>query len=377
MNKKAYSLVVAIFCACSNSGLEDSVAQSESPNRSISERAFVESMGDSILPYFEFDEQGQKIQYFKEFALKKEIGRKDLILKSIGDFLNMEESYAKRLAEDAAYSHSIKRPLDYVCRTSWLAMNEDYSSIALENGDTLLSDKILFESCKYIGFKCDGCDDTAEEDPYLKRPKTLKKESVEDVSFNSSITVEIDSYRMIAESFISDYSLLSLASLATAGSETYFKKRQRVWRGPFTGMVWRWADFDPDRNGIRSYCFSGCGYDMYGKFSCSKQSHATDLDKCCDTEDITVRCQLDFSIPFGASVNNNADSHYIGGPVGTGTGLQGNEATDVHLKNAGTTGVIGLHYVKHNDMEFKAKTSKNLSGNTLEGVLRTYSISYR
>ena len=52
MNKKAYSLVVAIFCACSNSGLEDSVAQSESSNQSNSERAFVESMGDSILPYF-------------------------------------------------------------------------------------------------------------------------------------------------------------------------------------------------------------------------------------------------------------------------------------------------------------------------------------
>lgn len=300
-----------------------------------------------------------------------------MILESVDDFLNMEESYAKHLAEDAAFSHSIKRPLDYVCRTSWLAMNEDYNSITLENGDTLLSDKILFENCEYIGFQCDDCDDSAEEDPYLKQPKALKKESVEDVSYKSSVTVEIGSYRMIAESFISNYSLLSLASMTTAGSETYFKKRQRVWRGPFTGMVWRWADFDPDRNGIRSYCFSGCAYDAYGKFSCGKRSHATDLDDCCDTEDITVRCKLDFSHSFGVSANNDADSYYVGGNAGTGISLQGNEETDVLLKNSGTTGVIGLHYVKHNGMEFKAKTSKNLSGNTLSGILSTYSTSYR
>lgn len=375
--KKSYYFIAVIFCACSNSELDNSIARGTIPQESISEMAFVESMGDSILPYFEFDENGKKIQYFKEDVLKKETGRRDIVLKSIDDFLIMEESYAKHIAEDAIYSRSIKRPLDYVCRTSWLAMNEDYSSITLENGDTLLSDKILFENCEYIGFQCDDCDDSAEEDPYLKCPRALKKESVEDASYKSSVTVEIGSYRMIAESFISDYSLVSLASLTTAGSETFFKKRQRVWRGPFTGMVWRWADFDPDRNGIRSYCFSGCGYDAYGDFSCGKRSHATDLDDCCDTEDITVRCKLDFSHSFGVSGNNDADSYYVGGDAGTGIFLQGNEATDVHLKNAGTTGVIGLHYVKHNDMEFKAKTSKNLSGNTLNGILRTYSISYR
>lgn len=370
--KKSCYLAAVIFCACSNSGLEDSITQGAVPCDSNSEMAFVESMGDSILPYFEFDENGRKIQYFKGSALKKEAARKDLVLKSVEDFLYMEESYAKRLAEDAVYSHSIKRPLDYVCRTSWLAMNEAYSSITLENGDTLLSDKVLFEQCKYIGFKCDGCDDTDEEDPYLKRAKTLKKESVEEASFNSSITVEIGSYRMIAESFISDYKVIS-----TAGSETYFKKRQRVWRGPFTGMVWRWADFDPDRNGIRSYCFSGCGSDAYGNFSCAKVSHETDLDKSFDTEDITVRCKLNFSFPFGGSVTTNPDSYYVGGNAGTGIALQGNEATDVHLKNGGTTGVIGLHYVKHNDMEFKAKTSKNLSDGTLNRILETYTISYR
>ncbi|MBR4398917.1 MAG: hypothetical protein IKT05_07020 [Fibrobacter sp.] len=371
MNKKAYSLVVAIFCACSNSGLEDSVAQSESPNQSNLERAFVENMGDSILPYFEFDEQGQKLQYFKEYALKKEIGRKDLILKSVDDFLDMEESYAKHLAEDAAYSHSIKRPLDYVCRTSWLAMNEDYSSIALENGDTLLSDKILFESCKYIGFKCDGCDDTAEEDPYLKRPKALKKESVEDASFNSSITVEIDSYRMIAESFISDYKIFS-----TAGSETYFKKRQRVWRGPFTGMVWRWADFDPDRNGIRSYCFSGCGYDMYGKFSCDKRAHETDLDKSFDTEDITVRCKITPVGEFSTGHPSAQNENLTGFNPNANTQLTGNEK-DPHFRKATEYGVIGMHYVKHKDLEFRAKTSANLTKTIREGIVSTYTLSYR
>lgn len=231
-NEKIIYSIMALWLVGCSFGLDNSSDQDCKSNGSISETAVKESMGDSI-----------------------------------SEFYDMEVLYANRIAEDADYSRLIKRPLDYVCPTSLLAMNEDYESIILVGGDTLLSDKILFDQCEYIGLLCEGCDDSSEEDPYLMQRKVLEKKA-ETASFNSKITVEIYPYRMIAESFISDYKILS-----TAGSETYFKKRQRVWRGPFKGMVWRWAAFDPDRNGIRSYCFSGCGYDRYGNFSCAKTSH--------------------------------------------------------------------------------------------------------
>lgn len=361
------------MCACSNSELESSAVQDSPKDDFKSEIAYRESMGDSILPYFEFDEQGNRIQIFQETTLKKESGKKALVLDSLEEFLKLEESYAKRIAVDHDYSRSIERPLDYVCPTSWLAMNDDYETIVLANGDTLLSNKILFEKCEYIGLSCDDCDDSAEEDPYLKQPKSLKKEAVEIDSYNSKITVEIYPYRMLAESFISDYKVVS-----TAGSETYFEKRQRVWRGPFKGMVWRWASFDPDRNGIRSYCFSGCGYDRYGNFSCAKTSHATDLDKCCDTEDITVRCKItpftEFNVSTGSTPNPNQD--LTGYNPNANTQLTGNEK-DANFKKATDYGVIGLHYVKHNDLEFRAKTSKNLSKDTRNAILSKYSLSYR
>lgn len=371
--KKSIYLTAILMCACSNSELESSAVQDSPKDDFKSEIAYRESMGDSILPYFEFDEQGNRIQIFQETTLKKESGKKALVLDSLEEFLKLEESYAKRIAVDHDYSRSIERPLDYVCPTSWLAMNDDYETIVLANGDTLLSNKILFEKCEYIGLSCDDCDDSAEEDPYLKQPKSLKKEAVEIDSYNSKITVEIYPYRMLAESFISDYKVVS-----TAGSETYFEKRQRVWRGPFKGMVWRWASFDPDRNGIRSYCFSGCGYDRYGNFSCAKTSHATDLDKCCDTEDITVRCKItpftEFNVSTGSTPNPNQD--LTGYNPNANTQLTGNEK-DPTFRKATEYGVIGLHYVKHNDLEFRAKTSKNLSKDTRNAILSNYTLSYR
>lgn len=362
---------MTLLCACDNTNFDGNGAQDCSRDNSISEYFYKESLGDSILPYFEFDEKGNRIQIFQDGALKKGVGEKGLVLDSLGEFLELEASFAKRIAEDADYSHSIERPLDYVCPTSWLAMNEYYGFIMLANGDTLLSDRILFENCDYIGLSCDDCDDSAEEDPYLKQPKTLKKEVVETTSYNSKITVEIYPYRMIAESFISDYKIIS-----TAGSETYFKKRQRVWRGPITGMVWRWAAFDPDRNGIKSYCFSGCGFDGNGNFSCAKTNHDTDLDTCCDTEDITVRCKIIPFTEFSTGSSSNPNQDLTGFNPQANTQLAGNEK-DTIFRKATDYGVIGLHYVRHNDLEFKAKTSKNLSKDIRNAILSKYTLSYR
>ena len=174
MKKILLYLAIAFLCACSNSELESNVAQNPPLDKPNTEFAYKESMGDSILPYFEFDEQGNKIQFFKESSLKKDASRGVLVLDSLGEFLNMEASYAKRIAENADYSHSIKRPLDYICPTSWLAMNEDYKTIMLSNGDTLLSDKILFDNCEYTGFTCNNCNDSSDNDPYLDEPARFR-----------------------------------------------------------------------------------------------------------------------------------------------------------------------------------------------------------
>ena len=92
----------------------------------------------------------------------------------------------------------------------------------------------------YIGLNCAECNDASEEDPYLKTTKILKKDVVEEnKDFKSSVSVEIYPYRMDASSFVTNVKYL----YSSTGSETYFKKRQRVWRGPITGMVWRWASF--------------------------------------------------------------------------------------------------------------------------------------
>lgn len=175
---------------------------------------------------------------------------------------------------------------------------------------------------------------------------------------------------MIASSFVTNISKL----YHSAGSETYFKKRQRVWRGPFKGMVWRWADFDPDRNGVRTYCFSGCkvekdSHGYFKKFSCKQHNHATDMDNWLDTEDITVRCALDFpitGIKFNFSVSEE-------------NGISPNKPTTgkTHFVESYDGGVIGYHYVRHGGNHFKAITSKKLSKEVVKYIRKEYEMNYR
>lgn len=332
-------------------------------------------MGDSVLPYFDFDDNGNRIEYMpnKSF-LAKSIAKKTLVLDSIEEYYALESEYAERISTDHEYSHSIARPLDYNCQTSLLAMNSDYETIMLANGDTILSNKKLLESCEYIGLECNNCDDTSEEDPYLKVKKVLKKEiHEENTDYKSSVTVEIYPYRMNASSFVTNIKYL----YSSAGSETYFKKRQRVWRGPFTGMVWRWASFDPDRNGVRTYCFNGCKEEIDPKtgtsytFSCSNVKHDTDLDTCCDTEDITVRCQI--KLPFEGGFKVTADVYEDGSTSVSGKPTKGS----VKKVKEYNGGVIGMHYVRHGDYYFKTRTSKNLPDKIISKIVRKYTLSYR
>lgn len=344
-------------------------------NSSTELESFVESMGDSVLPYFDFDEDGNRIEYISNKSiLAKSIEKKVLVLDSIEEYYALESEYAKRISIDNEYSHSIARPLDYNCQTSLLALNADYETIMLASGDTILSNKKLLESCEYIGLECDKCDDSSEEDPYLKVAGALKKEiHEENTDYKSSVTVEIYPYRMKASSFVTNIKKL----YSSAGSETYFKKRQRVWRGPFTGMVWSWASFDPDRNGVRTYCFNGCkeGFDERGliAFECSSVKHDTDLDTCCDTEDITVRCDIRLPFEGGIKVTANVSSDN-GVSFDSVDKQKGSKIKSVKEYNGG---VIGMHYVRHKDYYFKAKTSKNLPDEIISSIVHKYKPSYR
>lgn len=378
--KKYYAgLLLASLIGCSDnieSGESKSISNPQRETASAEVEAFIESMGDSVLPYFDFDKDGNRIEYLPNTSiLAKSVEKRTLVLDSLEEYYALENEYAERISKDHEYSRSIARPLDYNCQTSLLAMNADYETIMLASGDTILSNKKLLESCDYIGLKCDGinCDDSSEEDPYLKVAKLLKKEvHEENTEFKSSVSVEIYPYRMDASSFITNIKYL----YSSAGSETYFKKRQRVWRGITTGMVWRWASFDPDRNGVRTYCFNGCheGFDKdyaFRTFECSEVDHDTDLDTCCDTEDITVRCKVSLPFEGGIKVTTNFDEN---GPTSTDVNTQNGKIKIVKEYNGG---VIGMHYVRHGDNYFKAKTSKNLPDNVLDEILRKYSISYR
>lgn len=368
--KKLFFLSYFIITACSSETFEfkNIVESSEKDFNEIPNTEWISN--DSLLPYFEFSEDGNKSIYSS--GTRRTVSRSNLQLDSLEEFFALEESIAEKITKDDSFRSQIARPLDYVCKTSLLALSEIYETISLKNGKVLLDDKILFDQCEYIGFPCnENCDEFSEEDPYLssERNSILKKETKSE-TYDSKTTVEIYPYRMIASSFVTNISKL----YHSAGSETYFKKRQRVWRGPFKGMVWRWADFDPDRNGVRTYCFSGCkvekdSHGYFKKFSCKQHNHATDMDNWLDTEDITVRCALDFpitGIKFNFSVSEE-------------NGISPNKPTTgkTHFVESYDGGVIGYHYVRHGGNHFKAITSKKLSKEVVKYIRKEYEMNYR
>lgn len=380
------TFIFLYLISCSDNSSSSEIQNNTQKDSGSSELdSFIESMGDSILPYFDFDNEGNRIEYIPGNSfLAKSIEKKPLILSSLDEFYSLENEYAERISSDYEYSHSIARPLDYNCQTSLLAMNADYEVIMLTSGDTILSNKKLLESCEYIGLNCAECNDASEEDPYLKTTKILKKDVVEEnKDFKSSVSVEIYPYRMDASSFVTNVKYL----YSSAGSETYFKKRQRVWRGPITGMVWRWASFDPDRNGVRTYCFNGCKEEFRGNqglpntFSCSSVKHDTDLDTCCDTEDITVRCNV--SLPFSGGVkftaNVSTDKGVTPDEVNKLSDLKNytDESSSLKIVKEFNGGVIGMHYVRHGSNYFKAITSKNIPSDMISMIKSKYTLSYR
>lgn len=175
----------------------------------------------TVYYHFEFSEDGNKSIYSS--GTRRTVSRSNLQLDSLEEFFALEESIAEKITNDDSFRSQIARPLDYVCKTSLLALSEIYETISLKNGKVLLGDKILFDQCEYIGFPCnENCDEFSEEDPYLssKRNSILKKETKSE-TYDSKTTVEIYPYRMIASSFVTNISKL----YHSAGSETYLKKK--------------------------------------------------------------------------------------------------------------------------------------------------------
>lgn len=73
---------------------------------------------------------------------------------------------------------------------------------------------------------------------------------------------------------------------------------------------------------------------------------------------------------------SNPNEDLTGYNPNANTQLTGNEK-NTNFTKASEYGVIGLHYVKHKDLEFKAKTSKNLTSETRKAIVSKYTLSYR
>lgn len=263
------------------------------------------------------------------------------ILNVVADSLNNNETFIKKLP----------RPLDYLCPKKLLAAFELFPNLKNDKGEDLTTVKALKSQCEYVGFDCeDKCGDST--DPYLNRVN-LKGKTVVIDRYKPKTSMEIYPYRMHASSFINNNWFYS-----SAGSETYFQKRQRVWTGIFSGMQWRWRAFDPDRNGIRTYCVEcnssdGCGIKLM----------KTDLDTFWDTEDITVRCSWDFFI----------NKIQVSGEYGNGAFSNVDPSVDGwNIPKNYKGGVVGTHYVRHGDHRFKAKTSVNMPSEIIKHMNFTY-----
>lgn len=169
--KKSLLLLCFAITACSSEMFEfkNFVEPSEREFNKISNAEW--TANDSLLPYFEFSEDGNKTIYSS--GTKRTLSRKALVLDSLEEFFALEESIAEKISKDNSFKTQIARPLDYVCKTSLLALNEIYETISLKSGIILLDDKILFEQCEYIGFPCsENCDESSEKDPYLIQKET-------------------------------------------------------------------------------------------------------------------------------------------------------------------------------------------------------------
>lgn len=90
----------------------------------------------------------------------------------------------------------------------------------------------------------------------------------------------------------------------------------------------------------------------FGAGHLSSVKHDTDLDTCCDTEDITVRCNV--SLPFSGGVKSS-----------------------LKIVKEFNGGVIGMHYVRHGSNYFKAITSKNIPSDMISMIKSKYTLSYR
>ncbi len=276
-----------------------------------------ENKTSEMLPYFEFnDESGVWYPESETGALKKAVPTK--VVADTAEFYALLEDVNKKINNDNEYKKSIPRPLDYLCPLPILGLWNEHPEVTLENGDVLFNETFLREKCEFIGLDCETCDESAEEDPYLSQPQIAKRaQGASEISPNGYGVAEIYPYRLYGNTFIRQYALYW-----QIGAENQFKKRERVWRG-LSGMVWRWVDFNPNRAGIRSYCFEGGTY-------------------------------------INSSSDAESDSWYNFSDY---MSEACSEAGAVSLPS-GYFGVIGMHYARHGDRHFYVQTRTNVSDET-------------
>lgn len=119
----------------------------------------------------------------------------------------------------------------------------------------------------------------------------------------------------------------------------------------------------------------------FGAGHLSSVKHDTDLDTCCDTEDITVRCNV--SLPFSGGIkftaNVSTDKGVTPVEVNKLSDLKNytDESSSLKIVKEFNGGVIGMHYVRHGSNYFKAITSKNIPSDMISMIKSKYTLSYR
>jgi len=320
-----------------------------------------ESKTDEILPYFEFLDNGKIWLPNNDnhtFALKKSSTTK--ILDNDTAWWALQIEMMNRLETDFEYVENIARPLDYACPLYLVALFNEYENIKLANGEEVLSASILKDNCQYTGFECDNCDLSAEEDPYKNRPIVLEK-VVKTETYARSVSVDIDNYKMTATSFKTNIPYI----YAAGGSETEFQKRQRVLT--WSGMRWRYASCDPDRNGIRSYCVAcNLTQDKYGNYSfdCSNNS-ASGVETWFFPRYYSKRCQIDMAITN------------VGIKITSGGSVSAQTPKGIHIVKPFRDGVIGMHYIRHAGHDFYARTSIDVPAEDMTFLNSMYKFEYR
>ena len=144
MKKIMFAATAAlVFCACSQeSNISASASFEGESNVSATDLS-------DIAPFFVFGENGEKYDMDVTTGELSPIAtaRQSLVVDSKADFYALADKASEKLKSDESAAANMKRPADYICNEVKLALSEEYKSITTKDGEVLLDDKSLMESC--------------------------------------------------------------------------------------------------------------------------------------------------------------------------------------------------------------------------------------